>query len=294
MRGSLAPTYDFLSPSNCIMLFSDNYQSGLVSLVQNLPLEGYWKWTKCYIEMARAYGIPVVVVANAQDGPNGPLDPKFRKAFTKESKYPPIPLEVGKTYFPRNGPINPMDCPKVRAVVEAYKRNGRDKVLINGIATDVCVAFPALTLKSEGYDVYVQGDSSGTTTDYQQKSAWDTMLMEKIKIVTWFYVGCALQRNWLDEKLNAQYGRAEPLLTMVKKYYPNYMNLINSKYEKPDPEMPCDNNEQPIVQSAMTLRQPTLMSPRLSQRQQTSPMQSGMYPLTGLGTGPFSFSGFGN
>jgi nicotinamidase-related amidase len=38
---------------------------------------------------------------------------------------------------------------------------GDGKVLIAGIVTEVCVAFPALSAREEGYEVFVATDASG-------------------------------------------------------------------------------------------------------------------------------------
>jgi nicotinamidase-related amidase len=42
------------------------------------------------------------------------------------------------------------------------KDTGRRQLIIAGVVTDVCVAFPTLAALAEGYDVFVVTDASGT------------------------------------------------------------------------------------------------------------------------------------
>lgn len=39
---------------------------------------------------------------------------------------------------------------------------GRKKLILAGVVTDVCVAFPAVSALAEGFEVYVVVDASGT------------------------------------------------------------------------------------------------------------------------------------
>jgi hypothetical protein len=54
--------------------------------------------------------------------------------------------------------LNAWDEPRVRRAIEA---TGRKKLIIVGIATEVCLTFPALAATAAGYDVYAAVDSSG-------------------------------------------------------------------------------------------------------------------------------------
>ena len=53
--------------------------------------------------------------------------------------------------------LNAWDEPRVRRAVEA---TGRKKLIIGGIATEVCLTFPSLAATAAGYDVCAAVDSS--------------------------------------------------------------------------------------------------------------------------------------
>ncbi|WP_235155715.1 isochorismatase family protein, partial [Pseudomonas viridiflava] len=47
----------------------------------------------------------------------------------------------------------------------------RKQLIIAGVVTDVCVAFPTLSALAEGFDVFVVTDSSGTFNTAVQQAA---------------------------------------------------------------------------------------------------------------------------
>jgi nicotinamidase-related amidase len=60
------------------------------------------------------------------------------------------------------------------------------RLIIAGVVTEVCVAFPALSAIEEGYDVFVVTDASGTFNAVTRHSAWDRMSIAVVQLMTWF------------------------------------------------------------------------------------------------------------
>jgi nicotinamidase-related amidase len=100
------------------------------------------------------------LVRDIETGPNGQLVPELRAQF------PEAP------YIARPGNINAWDNPDF---VAAVKAKGRKQLIIAGVVTEVCVAFPALSALEEGFDVFVVTDASGTFNEVTRHSAWDRM-----------------------------------------------------------------------------------------------------------------------
>ncbi|WP_117051329.1 isochorismatase family protein, partial [Klebsiella pneumoniae] len=82
-----------------------------------------------------------------ENGPNGPLVPELKAQF------PDAP------YIARPGNINAWDN---EDFVKAVKATGKKQLIIAGVVTEVCVAFPALSAIEEGFEVFVVTDASGT------------------------------------------------------------------------------------------------------------------------------------
>ena len=67
---------------------------------------------------------------------------------------------------------------------EAVARSGRQKLLIGGITTHVCLAFPAMSAASDGYAVYALLDASGTWSDLLRLTAIEQMKQAGVTITS--------------------------------------------------------------------------------------------------------------
>ena len=61
----------------------------------------------------------------------------------------------------RPGQINAWDN---EDFVKAIEETGKKQLIIAGVVTDVCVAFPALSALNAGYEVFAVTDASGTVS----------------------------------------------------------------------------------------------------------------------------------
>ncbi|VTR34976.1 nicotinamidase/pyrazinamidase [Serratia fonticola] len=99
-------------------------------------------------------------------------------------------------YIARPGQINAWDN---EDFVKAVKATGRKQLIIAGVVTEVCVAFPALSALAEGFEVFVVTDASGTFNELTRQSAWSRMEAEGAQLMTWFGVACELHRDWRND-----------------------------------------------------------------------------------------------
>ena len=96
----------------------------------------------------------------------------------------------------------------------------KKQLIIAGIVTEVCVAFPALSALEEGYEVFVVTDASGTFNEVTRQSAWDRMSAAGAQLMGWFGVACELHRDWRNDVAG--------LGALFANHIPDYRNLINS------------------------------------------------------------------
>ena len=120
-------------------------------------------------------------------------------------------------FIPRPGQINAWDNADF---VAAVKATGRKQLIIAGIVTEVCVAFPALAAIEEGFEVFVVSDASGTFNELTRAAAWDRMSAAGAQLMTWFGVACELHRDWRND--------VEGLGTLFANHIPDYRNLMTS------------------------------------------------------------------
>ncbi|MCP4637247.1 MAG: hydrolase [Methyloversatilis sp.] len=197
-------TYKKLNKDDAVMLLVD-HQAGLLSLVRDIDPDKFRNNVLATADLAKYFKLPTILTTSFEQGPNGPLMPELKEMF------PDAP------YVARPGQINAWDN---EDFVKAIKATGRRQLLIAGVVTEVCVAFPALSAIEEGFDVFVVTDASGTFNDIARHSAWDRMSQAGAQLINWFGVACELHRDWRND--------VEGLATLLSNHIPDYRNLITS------------------------------------------------------------------
>lgn len=200
--------YNRLSKDDAAVLLVD-HQAGLMSLVQDYSPDEFKNNVLALADIAKFFKLPTVLTTSFEDGPNGPILPELKEMF------PQAP------FIPRPGQINAWDNSDF---VKAVKNTGRKQLLIAGIVTDVCVAFPALSALEEGYEVFVVTDASGTFNAAVRDAAWNRMANAGAQLINWFAVACELHRDWRND--------IEGLGNLLASHLPAYKNLITSYLAK--------------------------------------------------------------
>ncbi|AYN22392.1 isochorismate family cysteine hydrolase YcaC [Alcaligenes aquatilis] len=196
--------YKRLDKDQAAVLLVD-HQTGLLSLVRDIDPDKFKNNVLALADLAKYFNLPTILTTSFEEGPNGPLVPELKEAF------PDAP------YIARPGQINAWDNADF---VKAIKATGKKQLIIAGVVTEVCVAFPALSALEEGFDVFVVTDASGTFNELTRHSAWDRMSAAGAQLMTWFGVACELHRDWRND--------VEGLGALFSNHIPDYRNLINS------------------------------------------------------------------
>lgn len=196
--------YARLRKDDAAMLLVD-HQAGLLSLVRDFHPDEFRNNVLATADLAKYFGLPTILTTSFENGPNGPLMPELRALF------PDAP------YVPRPGQINAWDNEDFR---KAVKDSGKKQLIIAGVVTEVCVAFPALSAIAEGYDVFVVADASGTFNPVTREAAHKRMAAEGAQMMTWFGVACELHRDWRND--------VEGLGKLFADHIPDYRNLMAS------------------------------------------------------------------
>lgn len=89
--------------------------------------------------------------------------------------------------------MNSWEDDEFRAAVE---RSGRKKLILAGLWTEVCVAFPALDALRAGYEVYVVVDAIGGVCKVAHEAALLRMTQAGATPITVLGLACELQRDW--------------------------------------------------------------------------------------------------
>ena len=200
----MSKPYTRLEISQAAVLLVD-HQAGLLSLVRDFGPDQFKNNVLALADLAAYFKLPSILTTSFEDGPNGPLMPELKERFSDAP------------FIPRPGQINAWDN---EDFVKAVKATGRRQLIIAGIVTEVCVAFPALSAIAEGFEVFVVTDASGTFNEVTRHAAWDRMSAAGVQLMTWFGVACELHRDWRRD--------IEGLGALLSNHIPDYRNLISS------------------------------------------------------------------
>ena len=196
--------YNRLDKNDVAVLLVD-HQTGLFNLVHDFSPDEFKNNVLALADSAKYFNLPTILTTSFEDGPNGPLMPELKALF------PDSP------YIARPGNINAWDN---EDFVNAVKATGKKQLLIAGIVTEVCVAFPALSAREEGYEVFVVTDASGTFNQTTRDAAWARMAQAGCQLMNWFGVACELHRDWRNDVVG--------LGTLLSNHLPSYNCLIAS------------------------------------------------------------------
>ncbi|AKR42036.1 MULTISPECIES: isochorismate family cysteine hydrolase YcaC [Methylophilus] len=196
--------YVRLDRDNAVVLLVD-HQAGLLSLVRDIEPDRFKNNVLALADAAKFFNLPTILTTSFETGPNGPLMPELKALF------PDAP------YIARPGQINAWDN---EDFVKAIKATGKKQLIIAGVVTEVCVAFPALAAIEEGFEVFVVTDASGTFNEITRDAAWDRMSSAGAQLMSWFGVACELHRDWRRD--------IEGLGTLCANHIPDYRNLMTA------------------------------------------------------------------
>lgn len=200
----MAFTYNRLDKNNAAVLLVD-HQAGLLSLVRDFSPDDFKNNVLALADIAKFFCLPTILTTSFEDGPNGPMVPELKAMF------PDAP------YFARPGQINAWDNEEFLAAVKA---TGKKQLIIAGVVTEVCVAFPVLSALEAGYEVFVCTDASGTFNQTTREASWSRMEQAGAQLMTWFAIGCELHRDWRND--------VEGFGGLLAGHLPQYANLIQS------------------------------------------------------------------
>jgi len=172
-------TDHLLTPQNAALVVID-YQPSQVQTVTSMDRELLVDNIVSVARLARTFDLPVVLstinVANGQQ----PTIPEL-KAVLSDS------VELDRTV------INAWEDPAFRRAVEA---TGRRKLIMTALWTEVCLAFPALDVLRDGFEVFPVVDAVGGTSPEAHRSGLERIGQAGAQPISWVSLACELQRDW--------------------------------------------------------------------------------------------------
>jgi len=169
-----------LSPENCQVIFID-HQPQMAFGVQSIDRQVLKNNTLALAKAAKIFGIPVSITTVETESFSGYCYPELLAV------YPETPI-LERTS------MNSWDDQKVR---DALAANGRKKVVVSGLWTEVCNnTFANSAMLEGGYEIYMVADASGGTSKEAHDYSMQRMIQAGVVPVTWQQVLLEWQRDW--------------------------------------------------------------------------------------------------
>ncbi|NHZ61110.1 hydrolase [Massilia genomosp. 1] len=174
------PKLDVLTPQNSQLIFID-HQPQMAFGVQSIDRQVLKNNTVALAKAAKAFNIPTVITTVETQAFSGHTYPELLDVFPNQK-------------ILERSSMNSWDDQKVR---DALKANGRKKVIVAGLWTEVCNNSFALCAMAEGdYEIYMVADASGGTSKEAHDYAMQRMIQAGVVPVTWQQVMLEWQRDW--------------------------------------------------------------------------------------------------
>ena len=171
---------EILTPGNCQLIFID-HQPQMAFGVQSIDRQTLKNNVLGLAKAARAFKIPTIITTVETESFSGYVYPELLDVF------PDAPL-LERTS------MNSWDDQKVR---DALAKNGRKKIVVSGLWTEVCNCTFALSAMLEGnYEIYMVADASGGTSVEAHNYAMTRMIQAGVVPMTWQQVLLEWQRDW--------------------------------------------------------------------------------------------------
>jgi len=177
---SAAAREALLDANDTVVLLLD-HQTGLFQTVKDVPLRELRANTVVLAKIAELAKAPIIYTASEPRGTNGPVMEELAAAMPNAK------------YVARKGEVSAWDNADFVKAVEA---TGKKTIVMAGVWTSVCVAFPALQAKADGYKVYAVMDASGDMSEMASDTTLARMTQAGIIPVTTNVVLCEFQRTW--------------------------------------------------------------------------------------------------
>jgi nicotinamidase-related amidase len=166
-----------LTPANTTVVLVD-YAVGFANLLRSHNLTEHINNVVGLAKTAKWYGSGLVVTNGESSKPSGPLYPELLEAIGDQ---PVIERSVDFNSF--------LD----ESFAQAVRAQGRQNVVIGGIATDGCVLQTVLGGLREGYRVHVVVDASASPSLEAHNAAVQRMVQAGAVPVTWFSLAAEFQ-----------------------------------------------------------------------------------------------------
>jgi nicotinamidase-related amidase len=174
-----AAAKNLLTPDDHLLVLID-HQSQMAFPVRSIDVALLRTNTGLVSKAAAGFAVPTLLTSVAMASFSGPLFPEISEVF------PDAPVTDRTT----------MNAWEDANVIARVNQAGKQKLVIAGLWTSVCIVGPVLSALEQGFQVYVITDACGDVSDEAHERAVQRMLQAGVQPLTSLQYLLELQRDW--------------------------------------------------------------------------------------------------
>jgi nicotinamidase-related amidase len=168
-----------LTPDNCVVTLID-HQPQMLFGINSMDRQSLINNVVGFAKAAKIFEVPLILSTVETKSFSGYLWPQLQAIYPDQT---PIERSSMNSWDDEN-------------FVAAVKKTGRKKIVLAGLWTEVCVAFPTIQAIHDGFEVYVVEDCVGDLDLRTHETAMRRAEQAGAKPVTWIQVMLEWQRDW--------------------------------------------------------------------------------------------------
>ncbi|MFD2183653.1 hydrolase [Rhodoplanes azumiensis] len=173
------PGKRLVDPGNHMLIMID-FQSQMSFATKSIDAVTLRNNAALVAHAAAGFQVPTILTTVAEKSFSGPMFSEITDAFP------------GQALLDRTSMNTWEDGP----VIAEVNRIGKDRVVLCGLWTSVCIVGPALSALDQGFEVYVIADACGDISEEAHGRAMDRMVQAGARPMTSLQYLLELQRDW--------------------------------------------------------------------------------------------------
>lgn len=179
IKATPTPGSQLVSPKDHTLIMID-HQSQMAFATHSIDAVTLRNNAALVAHAAAGFGVSTIVTSVAEKSFSGPVFDEIKAAF-------PNAEITDRTS------MNTWEDANVIARVNAI---GKDRLVICGLWTSVCIVGPTLSALDQGYEVYVISDCCGDVSNEAHERAMERMIQAGVRPMTSLQYMLELQRDW--------------------------------------------------------------------------------------------------
>lgn len=197
----MKPSINLLSPDNHALVLID-FEGQMAFATTSIPLSELRTNVAIIAGASKIFNVPTIVTTVAEESFSGPVFPEVEEFY---------PMATSG-YIDRTTMNTWEDENAYKAITGTKKQ----KIVLAGLWTGVCIVGPALSAIDEGYEVYVITDACGDVSKEAHERAIQRMIQVGAQPITSIQYLLELQRDWAREETYVS------VTNLMKKYGGSY------------------------------------------------------------------------